>query len=415
VPSPRITSPEALPLPTLIEDQEGVERLLAVFATAKEVAVDTEADSFFRYQERVCLIQISVGEQDFLVDPLRDLDLSGVGRMLADPDCVKVFHDGEYDVLMLKRDFGFHFRNLFDTRIAASALGDELPGLASVVHSRFGIELDKSQQRSNWSNRPLSEKQIRYARLDTRYLVALMEQVRRELTERNRMMIVEGECRRLEALEPTHREFNPDGFVRIKGARLLDLRQARLLRELFRRRDELAEARDVPPFKVLGNVPLLEIARALPSSVAEIERVPGISPKLARRIGHELLEAIRRAEELGPLTSLPHLPAKDGTGVLDDAGHELHDRLKNWRKGRAKIEELDSSLVLNRLALLRLACERPRDLAALSAVEGVLAWQVESFGGELVPLIDGFERDLAAGKIEFKQGRKGRGRKPRRG
>ena len=411
---PQITPPEDLPLPAFIEDQSGVERLLAELSGASEVAVDTEADSFFRYQERVCLIQISVGEKDFLVDPLCDLDLSGLGDLFADPDRVKVFHDGEYDVLMLKRDYGFHFRNLFDTRIAAAALGHELPGLASVVHTHFGIELDKSQQRSNWSKRPLTEKQIRYARLDTRYLVALMGEMKVQLAERKRAMIVEGECRRLEALEPTVRDFDPDGFVRVKGARVLDLHQARALRELFARRDEMARARDIPPFKVLGNVPLVEIARACPRSMAELEAVPGLSPKLAHRVADDVLDAVRRARELGPLDRLPRLPAKDGTGGLDEIGYEMHERLKGWRKERARAEELDSSLVLNRLILLRLATERPRDLEALVSVEGMLDWQVTSFGAELVAVIVAFEEDLADGRIELKpRGRGRRGKKPK--
>jgi len=399
--------------PILVEDGEGLARLVRELEGAREVAVDTEADSFYRYREQVCLIQLTVGELDFLVDPLRDLDLSGLGRLFADPERLKVFHDGEYDVLILRRDYDFTFRNLFDTRIAAMALGDSMPGLASVVRARFGIELDKSQQRSDWSRRPLTDRQIRYARLDTRYLIPLMAEMKAALEERGRTMIVEQECRRLEGLEAPRREFLPDEFVRLKGARKLNLRQARLLRVLYEKRDDLARTRDVPPFKVLGNGVLVAIAQSLPRSHEELGAVDGLSPKLVRRLGVDLMAAVRRAERLGPLTEMPRLPARDGTGRLDDEAYELHERLKSWRKTRGQAEGLDSSLVLNRHALLQLAVRRPSDAAQLAEMDGILPWQAEAFGDELLGAVAEFEDDLAAGRIELPTRGRARGRRRR--
>ncbi len=370
------------------------------------VAFDTEADSFYRYQEQVCLIQISTPDQDFLVDPLKGFDFGELGDVLAAPDQVKVFHDGEYDVLILKRQFGFQFRNLFDTRVAAAALGVDAPGLGSVVGERFGVELDKSLQRSNWSARPLTSKQIDYARLDTRYLIPLMEEFQRELDERGRTMILEGECRRLEALEPPRRGFDPDEFVRIKGARKLKPIELQVLRELYILRDRLAKARDVPPFKVVGNHVLLEVARSRPRSIRSLERVQGLSPKIVRRIGRELCDSVRAALDKGPLSELPRLPAKDGTSALDEAGVELHDRLKGWRKKQAVADGIDASLILNRHVLVRLAKDRPENEEQLSAVEGMLPWQVDLFRDDILGVIASFEDDLANGRIQLRRRRR---------
>ncbi len=396
--------------PTLVEDARGFEALLDALAEADEIAVDTEADSFYRYRERVCLVQITVGEEDYLVDPLAGFDVSGLGAVFADPARIKVFHDGEYDVLILKREYDFRFAGLFDTRIAAAALGFESPGLASVVGTRFGIELDKSQQRSDWSRRPLTESQIAYARQDTRYLLALMRELRCELEERDRLAIVEGECRRLEGLEPTPRSFNPDEFIRLKGARMLDAHQMGALRELYVMRDELARERDVPPFKVLGNAPLVELARARPRTRSQIERLDGLSPRMARRLGNPIQDALRRAEERGPLESVPRLPPRDPGARMGEKEIELHDRLKTWRRQRAVEQGMDSSLVLNRHVLVRFAQARPRTRAELFAVEGLLEWQIELFGVDLLELVESFERDLAQGRVELR-GRRGRGRR----
>jgi len=369
-----------LPPPTLVADARGLEQLLLRLERAEEVAFDTEADSFFNYREKVCLIQVTADEDDYLVDPLAELDVTPLGRVLADPSKVKVFHDGEYDVLILKRDFGFEFRNLFDTRVAAAALGSANPGLASVLREHFGLELDKSMQRSNWSARPLSEKQIRYARLDTRFLVALMHEQRARLAETGRMRIVEGECLRLEQLMPAENAFDPDDFVRIKGVRKLDRVGQRALRELFVARDRLARQYDAPPFKVLNNETLLRIARQRPRSGGELGEL--LTPRQARRVGREILEALERAEELGPLERLP-ATRREGE-ILGDLEYDLHEALKTWRKQRAKLEGLDASLIVNRHVLLRLATEHPRSLAALESVEGLLEWQIEHYGQEIV-------------------------------
>jgi ribonuclease D len=395
---PRPKPPQELAPPEIVEDRPALDRLLQSLANQPEIAVDTEADSFYHYQERVCLVQISAGGRDWLVDPLRGLDIRPLGDVLADPRRIKVFHDGEYDILILKRQFGFRFASLFDTRIAAAALGFEAPGLAAVVNARYGFELDKSLQRSDWSCRPLTKEQVAYARLDTHYLVPLMHAFGAELEERGRMPILRGECERLAALEPAERSFNPDEFLRIKGARRLSLMELRVLKELFVLREEHARARDLPPFKVLAPQAMLALAQSQPTSPRALERF--ISPGIQRRIGNDVLAAIQRGKALGPFPRVPSLPPRSEESELDEIETELHERLKQWRKLRAQREGFDSSLVLNRRVLLRLAEDRPATREDLAKIEGLLAWQIELFGDEILAVIQAFERDLAAGKIE---------------
>lgn len=398
-----------LPAPTLIEDQGGLDDLLRLLDGESEIAVDTEADSFFSYREKVCLIQVTAAEQDFLIDPLADVDLSGLGPILEDPSKVKIFHDGEYDVLILQRDYGFKFGGLFDTRIAASALGSQSPGLASVLEHHFGVVLDKSMQRSNWGARPLTERQIDYARLDTHYLHDLMAEQTAELESAGRMAILQGECRRLEALEAQKIEFNPDEWVRLKGARTLSPDSRQAARELVILRNKLASEADEPLFRIMNNQALLTIAVERPNNANDLAEVQGVSWRQVRKMGDEILEALARARELGPLKKLPQLPPKDGTGGLDPFEAELYDRLKGWRRDRSEKEGFDASLVINRHTLVALAKDVPRTREALAEVEGLLEWQVERFGAELLALLRDFACDRAAGRIEL--GRK----RPRRG
>lgn len=394
-----------LPPPTLVQDARGLGRLLEDLAHQREIAVDTEADSFFSYREKVCLVQITVEDRDYLVDPLAGFDMQPLGRILADPRKTKIFHDGEYDVLILKRDFGFEFKNLFDTRVAAATLGSPNPGLASVLLERFQIQLDKSMQRSNWGQRPLTDKQIRYARLDTRFLIDLMHEQKTELEERNRSMIVAGECQRLEQLVPPEPVFDPDGFARIKGSRELGPLERQVLRELFVLRERLARESDQSPFRVINNETLIALANARPRFPGELANVPGFSWKQSRKMGDEVVATIARAVEMGPLRHVAEAKNKDGTSDLDDEVIELHERLKNWRKSAAEKMGIDSAYMLNRHVLLRLAIARPRDAAALARIEGMLDWQLESFGAEILSVVERFEGDLASGALNLKKRR----------
>ena len=391
-----------------------MEHLLAELEGQVEVAVDTEADSFYSYREKVCLMQITVGERDYLVDPLAEgVDLRLLGELFADPGCVKVFHDGEYDVSILKRQYSLSFASIFDTRVAAATLGSASPGLAAVIEEEFGVALDKTQQRSNWAKRPLSSEQVAYARLDTHFLLPLMRLFRKRLDETGRGAIVEGECRRIEAIEVSAPRFTPDEFVRIKGARSLQPIERQVLRELFTLREELARESDVPPFRVMNNQVLLELARHRPRDERRLAQVHGFSPRMVRRFGMEVLDAIDRARELGPLERLPVLPKRDGTDVLDDEGQELYERLKRWRKDCADAKGIESSYLLNRHVMIRIALQRPATPEALEEVEGLLAWQLEAYAQELIGIVRRFEEDLRSGTAlkpkPWRRGRSGSG------
>jgi ribonuclease D len=395
-----------LPPPTIVDDARGMSRLIADLEKQREIAVDTEADSFFSYHEKVCLIQVTAQERDYLVDPLARIDIQPLGKVLADPTKQKVFHDGEYDILIMKRRYGFAFKNLFDTRVAAATLGSKNPGLASVLRDHFQIELDKSMQRSNWGERPLSPTQIRYARLDTHFLLPLMQRQKVELESRGRAMIVAGECRRLEQILPPAAEFDPEEWVKVKGARTLGPVERQIFRELFILREQIASAEDQPPFRVMNNEALIALARARPRHSGDLQKVDGFSWKQTRKFGDHVLRGIARGLELGPLRTFPILKNKDGTSDFTDDEIELHERLKECRKRIAAREDMESAYLFNRHLLLRLTRERPTTRAALARIEGIEPWQIEMLGPEILDVISKFEAERRSGTMHLKKRRR---------
>src|SRR3974377_7873 len=125
--------------PALITQSSQIHALLAQLREHDSVAIDTESDSLYAYREKVCLIQLSIPGTDFVIDPLAAIDLQPLAPLMADEKIQKVFHASEYDVMCLRRDFGFTFHNLFDTMWAARILGWQRVGLGDLLQGQFGI------------------------------------------------------------------------------------------------------------------------------------------------------------------------------------------------------------------------------------------------------------------------------------
>ena len=367
--------------PILVDTPDELARTLARLQGEPAVAVDTESNSFYVYYEQVCLIQFSIPGQDFLVDPLALSDLSLLSPLFADPAVEKVFHAAEYDVMCLKRDFGFQFANLFDTMIAARILGWKQYGLGSILEERFGVQQDKRLQRANWGQRPLSPEQLQYAALDTHCLLSLRDLMRAELQARRREREAQAAFAALPALEWNKQEFDPDGFWHVKGARDLPPSGQAVLRELYVCRDEQARARNLPPFKVLSNAVLIRLSERRPATIRELWQVKGITQVVVRRYGRGLLDAIRRGMDAPPPLPPPRPPRPQNATL------ERYEALRRWRKRRAEARGVEPDVLVSNETLFELAKRAPTDLDALAALDLLDSWKLQAYGAELVAVL----------------------------
>ena len=261
------------------------------------IALDTEADSFHHYREKVCLVQLTAADRHALVDPLASIDLAPLAGPLSARSTRKLLHGADYDIRLLTRDFGFVIAGLTDTMISARLLGEPALGLAALLTKYLGVTLDKSYQRADWSKRPLTPAMREYAIEDTRHLAALSSILDERLAEAGRSGWASEECARLEGVRWRDRSREePEPFRRAKGAKALDASGLAVLREVWSWRDAIARHRDKPPFKVLREETLLALAKTPPASIGELTRVTGVPESLVRSpSAHELLEAVRRA------------------------------------------------------------------------------------------------------------------------
>lgn len=367
-------------LPPILTDTPSIARLAEELHREPVIAVDMEADSLHSYREKVCLLQVSTATRTVLIDPLAGADLASLQPVMADGSLRKIFHAADYDIRCLHRDCSWEVRGLFDTMIACQFLGEEKVGLADALNKYLGVELDKQHQRADWSLRPLPEGMIRYAAEDTRHLHQLAGLLEEKLAEKNRLFWVQEEFELLEKVR--HSSAQGPRFLRAKGAGTLDRRQLAILEALLQWREGEACRRDRPPFKVMGNQSLLELARTAPRTQRGILGVEGLSPRLVDRYGSQLLKSIETASEL-PEDQLPTYPR----AVRPEKNPEAERRLtilKKWRRAKAEELQLAPGVLINNAVLEELSRRFPRKTEELETVPGMKNWQRAVLGDEIL-------------------------------
>jgi ribonuclease D len=371
---------------TLVASEDDLQAMMQALRAQPAVAVDTESNSLYAYQERVCLIQLSVPGADYIVDPLAGLDLSPLGEVFAELSIQKVFHAAEQDVAGLKRDFGFRFANLFDTMRAARILGWPRAGLADLLREHFGIHTDKRYQRYNWGQRPLSPEALQYAAWDTRYLLPLRDRQMRELERTGRARQAAESFARLAQTPPAGPHYGPDAFWRVRAVYSLNEQERAVLWQLYLWRDGQARSQDRPPFRVISDDVLVRLARARPRTLAKLAALGRFPRYWLRRYGPEILEAVARGENgLVPAPPCPSYPA--------DA-RERYQALREWRRRVAGARGVDPDVILPNAVLQALAARNPQTLDELAEVEGLGPWARETWGPEILQVLQSFHEEV---------------------
>ncbi|MBA4394496.1 MAG: 3'-5' exonuclease [Desulfobacca sp.] len=364
-----------------IETRQRLEAVARMLSQCEIIGVDLEADSMYHYFEKVCLLQIATESASYVLDPLALRDLSALGPVFSNPRIRKVFHGADYDIRSLHRDFGLEVENLFDTHLACKFLGLQETGLEAVLRSRFQVELNKKFQRADWSQRPLSLQMVEYAAMDGRYLIPLARILEQELEAKGRLAWVEEECHLL-----TRVRFTPSGpgplFLRVKGAAYLDSRSLAVLEALLQFREAEAQKKDLPPFKVIGNELLRELAMKKPIGPEDLETGKPLSRKQIDRYGTRLLKEIKRAMAI-PDEDLPTYP-RQGRPDLSSPARQRIKTLKKWQDRQAKVLEIEPGIFMSNALINALALKNPRSLKEMEGIPGLRRWLLDYFGPEIL-------------------------------
>jgi len=369
--------PERISPPVWVDTNAAFEALVADLQSRPRIAVDTESNSLHAYREQVCLVQFSTPETDYLVDPLAPIDLGSLAPIFAEPRIEKIFHAAEYDLICLRRDFGFSFANIFDTMQAERILGYEKVGLDAALENYFGVTVNKRYQKADWGARPLARDLLEYARFDTHYLIPLRDQLKAELEAQGRWTLALEDFRRACRVNGNHAE-RVEAWERFASRRDLSPRELTILRELIALREQIAEKLDRPPFKVVGDEKLIAIARAIPTTKKELADL-GLGERQLSRWGAQILSAVGRGAE-SPLVK--RKPAQRP----DEAVLRRLEALKAWRKKVAEQLGVESDIILPRPYLLSLAERGGSDLKAILESSSS---RLEQYGAQILEVLGG--------------------------
>ncbi len=372
-----------LPAPCFITTDHELQTLVPQLARQPFLAIDTEANSLHAYREQVCLIQLSTRSTDYLIDPLSIVDMDPLGDLLADSRLEKILHAAEYDLIGLRRDFGFVVCNIFDTMIAARVAGHHQIGLNNLLEHFLGVRTDKRHQRDDWGRRPLSADSLRYAQTDTHFLGMLRNDLYDQLQSLGRLEEARDAFAELDHVPAQAARFNPEGFWRIGKPEGLTPRQMAILREIYLWREEIAGQRDRPPFKVLGKEAMVALARRAPESAAELGKIRGMPRNLLRRHGQQLLQGIAQGRVADPPAPPPR------AARLEPKVRARFLALRDWRRRRARKRDLSADVIFSKSVMMTLAQRAPRTLEELATVPGMGPWRLKHYGPQLLELLHG--------------------------
>ncbi len=378
-------APEAEPLPPVLpaldEPAEFIDRpgkLLAfceTLADCDEVALDTEANSMHAYQEQTCIVQLTAGGRNAILDVLALETLEPLRSALDRPDVTVVMHGGDYDITCLTRDHDFRFHRVFDTMIAATLLDAERVGLAHLVEAAYGEVLDKRYQRADWARRPLSPEQMDYLRRDTIYLPGLRAHWQHQLEAADLVEEAEIEFRRLAQRRGVARKPDPEAWRRIKGAgRLNDVGRC-VLHALHEWREGIARSRNTPPFKVFAPKTMLSLAAKPPSKAHHPRQLPFLSHGERARHGRALVATIQRGLEdyaAGRIPAARITPALSAEETHTQHGRrKREDALKAWRRAEREKRNVPGLVILPNPAIAWIVEQQPRTLDELATCPDV--------------------------------------------
>ncbi len=384
---------------TFVRDSGGAEALRTALQNQRSVAVDCEAAGFHRYSDRICLVQLSTVNQTWILDPLTVELGPFLGPVLEDPHIPVLMHGAAYDLRLLKRDLSIEVTGLRDTQVKASLLGEPSIGLQALLERHLGVRVSKKHQRADWARRPLTEGMIDYAASDTRHLHDLSQILNEKLAAAGRTAWAEEEFGWLmqSAHDPEPKE-EVDPLTRVKGARDLDAVECTVLREGLDWRDEIAQEMDRAPFRVISDQTLISIAQAKPTSLGDLANMKGVSPRLAKSHGSDLIGRIARIEEGAPGNLLPYPPSPPrAPRPLPETEARL-DLLKGVRNRVANEIGLERGRLMANHLLMEIALANPTHVDALSAVPNIRAWQVELMGERLLEALETLTEEGAASR-----------------
>jgi len=379
----------------VVAHEEKLEELTREAGRAERLAVDLEASGMFAYRAAICTVQLAWQSSQRLavVDALA-VPIIGLGDLLGSGGPTKIVHDVAFDARLLS-EAGIDLGNVHDTAIAARMLGRTATGLGSLLVSELDVHIGKEMQHHDWRRRPLDAPMLAYLAADVAHLEALEDVLWREVRARGieDEVLEETRYRLASAAAAAVAPQALPAYARIKGVAALPERDRAVLRVLAELREQEAQRRDVPPYRVASSEALVALARAHPQTAADVARIRGISTSspAARAFVDELARGVAGASEALPeeeraLFERPRLAPAEAR-----ARREREARMTAWRRAEALRRGVDEQVVLPGHCAKEVVGGQVATVDDLARVPGIGLFRVNRDGDAILRALRGEE------------------------
>lgn len=366
----------------LINTPDALETLVNRALDAPCVGIDTEFVWEQTYYPRLGIVQVGFAKNDcHLIDTVTLSDLSPLGALIANRHTVKILHDAQQDLWILRRITDAVPCNIFDTRCAAgfAGLGSTL-SLGNLLRLCLNIQLPKTETRTNWLRRPLSDKQRAYALNDVRYLPALREHILTDIHRRGRENWLAEELRQYDISKLYDDRTPEEQYTRVKGTGRLSRRDMAIVRELATWREKEAQQVDRPRPWIMSDDAIVQIARRKPQSIQSLKRLRGIPRSIANQYSNSLLNAVQRGLATDEKNCPPISPSVR-PNPFDDARLDL---AMAFLRGQCLSEGIDIAMVASRSDIKEFISKKNAPNNPLHT-----GWRREFLGADLTALLNG--------------------------
>lgn len=362
-----------------IDNYEKLNSFIAKACSADVICIDTEFMRDRTYRPQPCLIQFQINKDSYVLDPFCFDSLSSLSEIMNCESVVKVFHAADQDIEILYQLTGSVPKPVWDTQIASTVIeGKNSPGLATLLEASLGIKIAKSEGFTDWSQRPLTEKQISYSIEDVLYLPDLYRFQQKKMKQLGREHWLDDEFAALEDISkyvPNPRE----RFIHLKHASKLKPRKLALAREVAAWREECAIKKNIPRKWVLSDEQIIEICKRDPRTIDSLFAVRGVHQALNTNQAREVLAALKRGRDCEP-KDYPRLDVPSSSLPHVDEVVQLMNSILYLR---AHENSISAQTIASTTDLVNLA-RGFKDKSALSS-----GWRYQVVGRELQDLLDG--------------------------
>lgn len=353
--------------------------LVSYLKKCQIISIDTESSGYFTYYPKVCLIQISAQSKNYILDPLKLENLQSLNTILNDPCILKIFHSAIDDIKVLKKDFQFQFQNIADTMLSSRYLGMNQNSLQGLVKHYHGIHITKDYQKSNWELRPLSEKQLEYAVIDTIYLESIWNKMKIELEEKNLLEEVESEFKFIAKDTKIVKDNEGLNLARFPNIENFSSEERGKILKILEFREEKARKMNKAPFRILNYE---SIVKVLNGSFPEESLIQALGKKEAK----ELLD-ILNSGNIPPIEGDEFKKREED--LLDEEKKEKLRNLKKWKDYIMKYRVIEHALLPSNKIFIEIIKSEPKNLEELQQLELISEWKVKNYGPSLLAALHG--------------------------